>query len=398
MMRKLSADYVFPVDADPIPRGVVVTDETGRIVALGRREDYDPAELDIRSGVLVPGWINTHCHLELSHMRGRVDTGTTLLPFLQAVVQFREVPPEEIDAAIVAADAEMRRDGIVAVGDICNKLDTAATKSASPIRYYSFVEMFDFLQEDWAAKTFDDYAPVYAGQSVAGKNRKSVVPHAPYTVSRELFRRLREENDGRGTVSIHNQETPAENQLFRDKSGPFLDFYKAFNISLDAFEPSGKRSLHYALAHMDPGTKTILVHNTTSTAADIADAEDWTEAGVYWATCPNANLYIENRLPNYRHFLAAGAKVTVGTDSLTSNWQLSILEELRTIHRYQSYVPFGELLRWATLNGAEALSYAADLGSLTVGKQPGILLLRHLTGTDPASFRIGPRTIAERLI
>lgn len=398
MMRKISADYVFPVDADPIPQGVVVVDESGRIVEIGRRQDYDAAELDIRSGVLVPGWINSHCHLELSHMRGRVDTGTTLLPFLQAVVQFREVPQEEIDAAIVSADAEMQRDGIVAVGDICNKLDTVTTKADSPIHYYSFVEMFDFLQEDWAAKTFDDYAPVYAGQSVEKKNRKSVVPHAPYTVSRELFRRLREHNGGEGTVSIHNQETPAENQLFLEKSGPFLDFYRAFNISLDAFEANGKRSLHYALAHMDPAVKTIMVHNTTSTAEDIAAAESWSEGGVYWATCPNANLYIENRLPNYRHFLSAGSKVTVGTDSLTSNWQLSILEELRTIHRYQSYVPFAELLRWATLNGAEALSYADELGSLTVGKKPGVLLLSKLTGRDPDSFRIGPQTFAERLI
>lgn len=397
-MRRLTADYIFPVDSPPIADGVVVVEDGGVIVELGRRADYDPATLDVHSGVLVPGWINTHCHLELSHMRGRVDTGTTLLPFLQAVVQFREVAQEEIDGAITAADAAMQRDGIMAVGDICNKLDTAAVKRESPIRYYSFVEMFDFLQEGWAAKTFSDYAPVYAGLAADAGNRKSVVPHAPYTVSRELFRRLREENGGRGTVSIHNQETPAENQLFRDKSGPFLDFYRAFNIPLDDFAPTGQRSIDYALAHMDPGVKTLLVHNTTSTPEDIATAEAWTEGGVYWATCPNANLYIENRLPNYRYFLDAGAKVTVGTDSLTSNWQLSILEELRTIHRYQSYVPFAELLRWATLNGAEALDYAAELGSLTIGKKPGVLLLTGLQGTDPATFRIGSATIAKRLV
>ncbi len=397
-MRKLSADYVFPIDADPIPQGVVVTDAAGRILELGQRSDYDSAELDIHPGVLVPGWINTHCHLELSHMQGRVDTGTTLLPFLQAVVQFRDIAQEEIDAAIVAADTEMQRDGIVAVGDICNKLDTAATKAASPIRYYSFVEMFDFLQEDWADKTFADYEPVYAGQAAAAGNRKSVVPHAPYTVSKALFRRLREHPGGSGTVSIHNQETPAENQLFQDKSGPFLDFYRAFNIPLAGFEPSGRRSVHYALAHMDPAVKTLLVHNTTSTPQDIAAAERWASAGVYWATCPNANLYIENRLPNYRYFLDADVKVTVGTDSLTSNWQLSILEELRTIHRYQSSVPFVELLRWATLNGAEALGFADELGSLTVGKRPGVLLLSGLRGESPDSFHFGPATAGQRLV
>ena len=92
---------------------------------------------------------------------------------------------------------------------------------------------------------------------------------------------------------------------------------------------------------------------------------------------PIANLYIENRLPNYRYFLDSGARVTLGTDSLTSNWQLSILEEMKTIARFQSYVPFEALLRWATLNGAEALGFADTLGSLEPGKTPGLLWLEN---------------------
>jgi cytosine/adenosine deaminase-related metal-dependent hydrolase len=86
-------------------------------------------------------------------------------------------------------------------------------------------------------------------------------------------------------------------------------------------------------------------------------------------------LYIENRLPNYQYFLDTGAKMTIGTDSLTSNWQLSILEEMKTIARFQSYVPFQTLLRWATINGAEALGFDDQLGSIEVGKKPGLLLL-----------------------
>ena len=125
---------------------------------------------------------------------------------------------------------------------------------------------------------------------------------------------------------------------------------------------------------MNPNCKTLLVHNTMSTPTDIELAHQW-NPNCYWATCPNANLYIENRLPNYQHFLDTNAKVTIGTDSLTSNWQLSILEELKTIQKYQSYIPFPTLLRWATLNGAEALGYEQELGSLEVGKTPGLLLL-----------------------
>ena len=128
---------------------------------------------------------------------------------------------------------------------------------------------------------------------------------------------------------------------------------------------------------MNPANRTIFVHNTLSTRDDIEAAHAW-GSQVFWATCPNANLYIENRLPNYQLFLDTQARVTIGTDSLTSNWQLSILDELKTIARYQSYVPFDMLLRWATLNGAQALGFDDTLGSLELGKTPGVLLLEHI--------------------
>jgi cytosine/adenosine deaminase-related metal-dependent hydrolase len=331
--------------------------------------------LEIHSGILTPGFINTHCHLELSHMKGRVDTGTGLLPFLQSVVAFREIPMEEILAAIAAADQEMYDEGIMAVGDISNKLDTAAQKDKSNIRYYSFIEMFDFLQESNAAATFAQYQDVFAGQSTAHGNQKSFVPHAPYTVSKNLFEHVRQQNPIDCTVSIHNQETVHEDEFFLTKTGGFLDFYKNFGFNIDDFQASGRTAIHYALANMNPASRTLFVHNTMTGTADIRAAHQWGGNRVYWATCANANLYIENRMPNYQPFLDEKAKMTIGTDSLTSNWQLSILDEMKTIAKYQSYVPFQELLRWATINGAEALGFEQDLGSFESGKKPGVLLL-----------------------
>jgi cytosine/adenosine deaminase-related metal-dependent hydrolase len=138
------------------------------------------------------------------------------------------------------------------------------------------------------------------------------------------------------------------------------------------------RDSHYALQYLDPQQRTLFVHNTLTTPDDIRAAQHWSP-NTFWATCPNANLYIENRLPNYRYFIENQARVTIGTDSLTSNWQLSVLEEMKTIARYQSYVPFETLLRWATLNGAQALGFDDTLGSFEPGKRPGILLLQGLT-------------------
>jgi len=146
-MRKISANYVFPISSVPIKNGVVIVDDAGKILAVDEAKNHDKASLEKHRGIITPGFVNTHCHLELSHMKGKVETGTSLIPFITKVVTMRNVAQEEIDAAIEAGDREMYEGGIVAVGDISNKLDTKAIKEKSKIRYYSFVEMFDFLQD-----------------------------------------------------------------------------------------------------------------------------------------------------------------------------------------------------------------------------------------------------------
>lgn len=397
-MRKITADYIYPISTQPLQNQVIICDDNGKILAIDSAEEHDAASVEHHEGVLVPGFINTHCHLELSHMIGKVDTGTKLIPFITNVVQFRDASQEVIADAIARADQEMYDGGIVAVGDISNNLDTAAQKEKSPIRYYTFVEMFDFLQDAGADKCLADGLPVYEGQAQGNGNARTAVPHAPYSVSKKLFQNINGLNQGQGTVSIHNQETPPENELFLSKSGDFLNFYGGFNIPLDDFQATGQTAIHYALAHMDPRCRNLFVHNTLTTPEDIAAAHAWGQNGIYWATCANANLYIENRLPNYQYFLDADAKMTIGTDSLTSNWQLSILNELQTISKYQSYVPFATLLRWATLNGAEALQFDDELGSLEVGKRPGLNLLTGLDGDQPDNFRFAVNTQVNRLL
>ncbi|MCI5083922.1 MAG: amidohydrolase family protein [Saprospiraceae bacterium] len=374
-MRKFSADYIYPISSDPIKNGVVVTDDDGTILSVDQPGVHDATEVQQLKGIIVPGFVNTHCHLELSHMIGQVDTGTKLIPFIKNVVAYREFPMEEILEAIEKADQYMQEQGIVAVGDISNKLDTAAQKDKSNIRYYTFVEMFDFLQETATEQFTAQYREVYEGQSTAHGNQKSYVPHAPYSVSKNLFSIINDRNPDTGiTVSIHNQETPPENELFLSKTGDFIDFYKDFKFPLDHFQATGQTAIHYAIENMNPKCRTLFVHNTLTTAADIEFAHQWSDQ-VYWATCANANLYIENRLPNYKAFIDQKAKMTIGTDSLTSNWQLSVLEEMKTIARYQSYVDLDTLLKWATLNGAEALGFEKDLGSIEVGKKPGLNLI-----------------------
>ncbi len=371
MKRYLTADWIYPVISPAIHHGVVVV-ENDIIIEVTTRDQIPSDKLEFFEGIITPGFVNTHCHLELSHMKGKVPTGTGLLPFISNVVRHRDVGQEEIDQAIRNADAYMWDQGIQAVGDICNKKDTLQVKSQSKITYYSFVEMLDFLQDDKTDILTQGYKEVYH----VAQGLKSAVPHAPYSVSPNLFSQINTLNQKKVIVSIHNQESQAEDDLFRNGNGAFYDFYNTFSIPLDHFKATSQSSIHYVMKHMDPHQPTLFVHNTLTQRDDIIAALNWNNQ-VCWATCPNANLYIENRLPHYQSFLDQDAVMTIGTDSLTSNWQLSILEEMKTIAKYQSYISFDTLLRWATLNGAKALGLDDQFGTFEKGKRPGVLVINY---------------------
>ncbi|MEE9374249.1 MAG: amidohydrolase family protein [Saprospiraceae bacterium] len=391
-MKYFSADLIFTNVQTALREKVIVTDDKGKILDLVNSA-FVSADVQHIHGAIVPGFVNAHCHLELSHLKEKLPTGTGLIPFIRSVVTLRDFPQEVIIQAIKNADEEMYINGIVAVGDISNQIDTAKTKEDSLIHYYTFVEMFDFLQEEDAKTIFDQYMEVYNGQSNSGYNKKSCVPHAPYSVSPSLFSLINRQNGNYHTVSLHNQETSHENQFFIDKKGALLDFFKGFGISLSNFTPTGKPSIDYAMAYMNPKNKTLFVHNTMCDHRDIRLAHKWNKNS-YWITCPNANLFIENRLPDYKTFVNEGAKMGVGTDSLSSNWQLSILEEIKTIQRYQSFLDTETLIKWSSYYSAQALSYD-HLGSIEVGKTPGLVALE---GIDHKNSLLKEVTAVNRLI
>ena len=392
-MRKIAANKVHTITGACLDDALVVLDDNGTIVKVDLQSNYSDEGVEFMNGALIPGLINTHCHLELSHMLGRIDTGTGLIPFIKSVVQNRNEVEAVIQQAISEADKSMYENGIVAVGDISNVTDSFATKNSSKIRYYTFVEFFDFLQEHEASNEFQKYKAVFDELELNNGSDKSCVPHAPYSVSKELFRLLNQYNLKGRTISIHNQETPPENELFLRAEGDFVSFYESFGIAMNTFKATGQPSINYAIQQMDPTQRTLFVHNTLTTEEDIKAAHQWSDQ-VYWATCPNANLYIENRLPDYSVFINNHARMTIGTDSLTSNWQLSLLEEMKTIAKYQSYVTTSQLLEWATINGAKALGFDDELGSIEEGKRCGLNLLCDLN----EDHSIGERTTIRKIL
>lgn len=368
-MKFITADRIYTGTGDYLENSVLVMDNQtiSDIISI---EDVDRLKVEHIDGIILPGLINAHCHLELSHMIGKLETGTGLLSFIGNVVKQRSASEEDIQSAIYKADRDMHDEGIVAVGDISNVGDTAKCKAESKIIYYNFVEIFDFMQAHMTKPSIEQYGAPKPLFEKSKKDKTNYVPHAPYSVSVGLLDYINKETTASDTISIHNQETPPENELFEEGTGGFYDFYKGFDLNLDHFKPNHKPAIHYILDNFAENRKMLFVHNTLSTKEDIQAAQEVT-SDCYWATCPNANLYIENRLPDYKLFLDTNAKVCIGTDSLTSNWQLSILEEMKTIQRYCSYVDFNTLTKWVCKNGAEALGFE-QLGEIRVNTTPGL--------------------------
>jgi cytosine/adenosine deaminase-related metal-dependent hydrolase len=322
-------------------------------------------------GILCPGFVNAHCHLELSHMKGMIPAHTGLQEFVKQIVALRQVEPDAIQEAIVLAEAEMMANGIVAVGDISNTLDTLTQKAKHNLAYYSFVELYDLDPTRAADK-------ILAGLEIQKQFqencvRASLVPHAPYSVTNELWQLL-SVHFGIHTISIHNQETTDENDFFKTKTGSFLGMYERTKVNLDFFEATGLSSLQSILPIFKKAHHGILVHNSFTSAEDIK-AVHAAMSNAFWCLCPNANQYIEQTMPPVELLRSQKANIVIGTDSYASNWSLSVLDELKTIQQHHPEIQLSEMLSWATINGAQALQMDKHLGSFELGKKPGIVLI-----------------------
>ena len=363
-----------------LPEGSVLEVATDGTI-LGIHVEGHTGSTEHLEGVLCPGFVNAHCHLELSHMRGVIPEGTGLIPFLQAVTRQRAgFTDEEKATARHEAYVGMLLSGVVAVGDIANTTDTLDLRAIGDMHIHSFVECIGFTESGAVARLAytEELLGNFEAQLYENKmQRQSIVPHAPYSVSARLFQLISKHQTG-SIISIHNQESEAEDEYYRGKIGPVCDLLEGFGIDDSFFVPSGKSSLQSYLPLLSEDHPLILVHNTYSTAEDLAFAQE-RAVPPFWCLCPGANMYIEGRLPDVPTIASSTQNICMGTDSLASNDQLNLFAELQLLKASFPMLDWEDLLRWASHNGAVALGMEDLVGSFSPGKKPGVV---HISSLD----------------
>jgi cytosine/adenosine deaminase-related metal-dependent hydrolase len=212
--------------------------------------------------------------------------------------------------------------------------------------------------------------------------RTSLVPHAPYTISPKTFQLINQLTKNQ-VISIHNQEHPAEDELYKTGVGEYLKLFKIFGIDKSPFPVTGKSSIRSCLPFFNNGQTIFLIHNTYMPEEDVIWANEYAAANglkLVYCFCVNANLYIENKLPPIEQFIKHNCHIVLGTDSYSSNWQLSITKEMETIlaiPQLETVASLEQVLQWATLNGARTLQWDDELGSFEKGKKPGLTLIEN---------------------
>ncbi len=336
------------------------------------------AEVEFYSGVLCAGFVNTHSHIELSYLRSSITEGCGFASFAESIGKVRgNYSDEERLAAIAEADKAMWQEGVDAVGDIVNGETSFATKLQSRIHYHSFVEVFGLRECNLERQ-----------RALLRHPNTSLTPHSTYSVSDEPFREVCGENSDK-PLSIHFMETADEAALYRGE-GSLHKWYERVGFGCDFlhYDSPAKR----IIACTPKERSVLLVHNCAVTPSDITMITEHFSAPVYWALCPRSNAYISGIEPRAVDMLrSSNINICIGTDSLASNWSLSMIEEMKMFCN----IPLAELLQWATLNGAKALGIEDKYGSVEVGKRSGIV---NISGVDLQHFALTRHSKAMRVL
>lgn len=369
----IRAAWVCPIDHPPLADGwVAVTGD--RICALGRGAEAPEARevRDAGRAAVLPALVNAHTHLELSWLRGRVPPAGDFLTWVSGLMSERRELERFGDPAttwpVRSALDELTDAGTIAVGDVSNSLVTPLLLDQSGIPAVVFHELVGFKVTNGPAHVARERARHASMETALVKLR--LAPHAPFSVSRELFAALAALGGPAPVTSVHLAESPEEVQFLADGSGPWPERLRMLGAWRDDWQPPRQGPADYlcALGLLRPGA--LAVHGVQLTDAELTRLA---ERDVTLVTCPRSNRWVGVGDPPLDRFLASGVRLALGTDSLASAPDLNLFAELAAMRRLTPATPARRLLRVATADGAAALGLADDLGAIAVGRRAALI-------------------------
>jgi len=388
-MKIFAADWVLPISDAPIERGAIAV-ENDIIVAVGRKDKIAKqfpciSVEDFGEAAILPGFVNCHAHLELTAMRGFLDSVEhDFFAWLQKLTLARaELTTEDLLTSSVCGAIEAVRAGVTTIGDIATNADLSLRAlRETGLRGVSFQETISFDSNFASEKTHQLREQVASARELETAISKiGVSPHAPYSVSPRLFEFVTDfaliENL---PVSIHAAESQIEEDLLLNGSGFFSKLYAERNLIWNVPQASSVKYLH-KIGALE--SKPLLAH---CVRVDDADLDIIAETGSKIAHCPKSNAKFAHGIAPFAKFLDRNVTVGLGSDSVASNNTCDILEEARFAALLQrtggDFVSAEAVLKAATLGGARALGIEQITGSLTVGKQADFIVI---TLISPAS-------------
>jgi cytosine/adenosine deaminase-related metal-dependent hydrolase len=373
----VSARWVVPIERPPIADGAVALAGDGAVLAVGTRAelraDFPDAAEERGAGVLLPGLVNAHSHLELAGHTDAVPGGRGLFAWATALMAARkgDTPERQRAGAAGAASAAVAL-GCAAIGDVGNSLAAAPGIGAAGLAGVLFHELFG-SREIATGDALADAARERAEAAPGWPERLGYVPapHAPFSVGPELLARIFAAAAAAGrATSIHVAEDEDEVALLRDGSGRWPAFLAGMGVDPATRVPRKSPVAYLAsLGAFQTETPPLLVHMVHASADDRRIAR---EAGATVVLCPRSNLHIGGRLPDAGALVAEGLPLALGTDSLASTPDLSLWAEMAALAARFPAVPAARWLEAATRGGARALGLRG-FGTLTPGARPGVL-------------------------
>jgi len=371
------ARYVLPEAGMLLRNAAVHISHPGRITRVepGQRP---PSKLETRvidwgSAIILPGLVNAHTHLELTHIRRQAYSGS-FTGWLSMLMRTRQSWSQDEFLASAAAGAKLSlASGVTLTGDVSASGTGARALKQEKLRKVIFEEVTSFLPEK-AVQALAGLEARLAQSEPDDFMTCSASPHAPYSVSPDLYRAVADLVRRRGTrLATHVAETAAEVEFLKRGTGEFRDFLCALGALPEDWNAPAMPPIPYldSLGVLD--RPALLIHGNYLDEDSMARILRRNCSVVY---CPRSHAYFGFEPHPVRRLLDMGINVALGTDSLASGDSLSILDEMRFLFQMRKDLKCDEILRMATLNGAVALDFGGLLGRLRRGYRADMTVLQ----------------------